>query len=68
MSAYQQDSNALSLQRSAYEAAAHEASALNLFLEGEVTEDQYMRAMEATEIAVHAALAGGVSFKDLPAV
>lgn len=67
MNKFQNDSQNLALQNAAYAAAGFESQALTLFLDGLITEARYMAAMEATEQACKAAVAAGVSRKDLPA-
>lgn len=67
MNKFTNDSANLSLQNAAFQAAAFEAAMLDAFSNGSVSEQEYVNAMDATEIAVNAAIAAGVSAKDLPA-
>lgn len=59
--------NKITLQRIAYEAAAHEAAVSEDFLNGECSEAYYTEAMAAADFAVRNAISQGVSAKDLPA-
>jgi len=68
MSKYINDANNLELQKAAFEAAKEESSAMDLYLDGKITESQYISCMESTKIAVDTAVKHGVSIKDLPAV
>lgn len=67
MNKFKNDSQNLSLQQAAYQAAEFEAAMADSFNEGKVSEQEYVNAMDATEIAVNAAISAGVPRKDLPA-
>lgn len=67
MNKFTSDSDNLTLQNAAYQAAAFEASMAEAFTRGVVSEQEYVNAMDATEIAVNMAIAAGISHKDLPA-
>lgn len=68
MNKFKNDSIALEMQNAAFDAAKDESIAMDLFLEGKITEKQYENAMESTSIAVQCAVNAGVPHKDLPAV
>lgn len=68
MNKFQNDSETLSLQNAAYQAAEEESSVCKRYLNGDATEAEYCNAMDNTVIAVQRAIAKGVSRKDLPAV
>ncbi|MBW1725996.1 MAG: hypothetical protein JRJ62_00160 [Deltaproteobacteria bacterium] len=65
MSKYNNDSNILSLQQVVMTARIAEAAATADFLNGLVSESVVLDYMMETECAEDAAIASGVSFKDL---
>ena len=65
MNKFTNDSNILSLQHAVSAARIMEESATNDFLAGNVSESVVLDYMMETESAEAAAIAGGVSFKDL---
>lgn len=62
------DANNLKLQQAAFQAGEFEKLMGDAYMEGSVVEQEYLNAMEATEMAVEFAVSKGVSRKDLPAV
>lgn len=58
--------NTLKLQNAAWTAFEKEKLAMDDLLGGALTEEMYGDAMAVTSAAINAAIAGGVSHKDLP--